>query len=297
MMNAARPLLRNLRLIVAPAMAQGGVFWLSTASAADSPAAPRNVEGIRDNSFFVEEAYNQEPGVVQHIFTLWASQDKLPGDDEERYDFAFTQEWPVFGMTHQFGFTLPYGVVANGRRDSGLGDLLLNYRYQAYFDAASLTAFAPRASLILPTGDDEDGFGEDTVGGQLNLPFSTTVGDDWFVHLNAGTTYLPDAASAGDRDLWHWHLGASAIYAPTPDLHFLLEWVGQWEEGANPGGHLDHEFSAILSPGVRKAVNFSNGSQLVAGVAVPIGLTGSAPDYGAFFYLSYEHSFRRKGGD
>jgi hypothetical protein len=27
-------------------------------------------KGIQDNSFFIEEAYNQEPGVVQHIFNL-----------------------------------------------------------------------------------------------------------------------------------------------------------------------------------------------------------------------------------
>ena len=27
-------------------------------------------KGIQDNSFFIEKAYNQEPGVVQHIFNL-----------------------------------------------------------------------------------------------------------------------------------------------------------------------------------------------------------------------------------
>jgi hypothetical protein len=27
-------------------------------------------KGIQDNSFFIEEAYNQEPGVMQHIFNV-----------------------------------------------------------------------------------------------------------------------------------------------------------------------------------------------------------------------------------
>jgi len=27
-------------------------------------------KGIQDNFFFIEEAYNQEPGVVQHILTV-----------------------------------------------------------------------------------------------------------------------------------------------------------------------------------------------------------------------------------
>ncbi len=31
-------------------------------------ATERNVDGIRDNSFFVEEAYNTEMGVGQDIF-------------------------------------------------------------------------------------------------------------------------------------------------------------------------------------------------------------------------------------
>lgn len=260
--------------------------------AGDTP--PRKVDGISDNSFLVEEAYNQEAGVVQHIFTGFYNVNRVPGPDDERYDFSFTQEWPLFDMTHQIGFTVPYSFTDSGAvSDDGIGDLLLNYRYQAFFDEQTLTAFAPRLSLILPTGNDQRGFGEDTVGGQLNLPFSTAIGDEWFVHLNAGTTFLPDAASANDRDLWHYNVGASAIYAATHDLHFLVEWIGAWTEGLNGSGELRHEFSAIISPGVRKAFNFSSGAQLVAGVAAPIGLTDSAPDYGVFLYFSFEHAFRR----
>ena len=43
------------------------IFWVYgltvTASAQQEP-----IEVIEDNSFLIEEAYNQEPGVVQHIF-------------------------------------------------------------------------------------------------------------------------------------------------------------------------------------------------------------------------------------
>lgn len=35
-------------------------------------------EKIEDNSFLVEEAYNQEPGVIQHIFT-WQKKRKVLG--------------------------------------------------------------------------------------------------------------------------------------------------------------------------------------------------------------------------
>ena len=50
--------------------------------------AARQEPPIQDNSFLVEEAYNQERNVVQHISTfsrLWNSKD---------WSYSFTQEWP-----------------------------------------------------------------------------------------------------------------------------------------------------------------------------------------------------------
>jgi hypothetical protein len=39
----------------------------SVAPVVTSIASEPLAKGIQDNSFFIEEAYNQEPGVVQHI--------------------------------------------------------------------------------------------------------------------------------------------------------------------------------------------------------------------------------------
>src|ERR1041384_3024217 len=98
---------------------------------ADSPA--RNVDGIMDNSFLVEEAYNQEPGVVQHIFTASYGVKQLAGPDDKAWNPTFTQEWPVFSQRHQFSYTVPYYFLeSGGQSKDGLGDILLNYRYQAY---------------------------------------------------------------------------------------------------------------------------------------------------------------------
>ena len=46
--------------------------WLAQTPAASPPApsGPPAPPGIADNSFLIEEAYNQEHGVVQHISTL-----------------------------------------------------------------------------------------------------------------------------------------------------------------------------------------------------------------------------------
>jgi hypothetical protein len=264
-------------------------FSLQSGTAAEPE---RNVDGIMDNSFLVEEAYNQEKGIVQHIGTAQYGVRTGSGPDDQFWQLAFTQEWPLFSQTHQLSYTIPYtSLHTAGQTDSGLGDVMLNYRLQAYFHEETLTAFAPRASLILPTGDPDLGLGEDTVGFQGNLPFSTTIGDKAFLHLNAGFTYLPNSASAGDRDLTHFNSGASFIYAPLRDLNFMLEWVGYWNETRNPGASRERGFLSLISPGVRKAFDFAESTQLVLGLGVPIGLTDESPDIGVFLYISFEHPF------
>ena len=147
---------------------------------------------------------------------------------------------------------------------------------------------------MLPTGDKKLGFSDDTVGYQVNLPFSTALGDRWFAHLNAGLTYLPEASSRPTRDLLHYNGGASVIYAATRNTHFLLEWIGNWNELADPGLPSERHFASVISPGVRHAFNFAGQSQLVVGLAAPVGLTAPAPDYGVFLYLSFEHGIRRR---
>jgi hypothetical protein len=261
--------------------------------AAEETESTRNVEGIMDNSFFIEEAYNQERGVVQHILNILYSFERGGVEDQHGLDFVFTQEWPVFTQKHQFSYTVPYSFANLGDDSTdGIRDMLLNYRYQAYLDEETLTAFAPRFSLILPTGDEDRGFGSDTVGYQWNLPFSTTLGDSWFVHANVGLTFRPNAGPSPRQDLVDYNVGASAIYALTKDFHLMVEWVGFWNESQDNGG-TSTEFQSLISPGIRRAFNFVGGQQLVLGIAVPVGLTDETADVGVFGYVSFEHAFAR----
>lgn len=50
---------------------------------------------IQDNSFLLEEAYNQEAEVVQHI------QSFMYMKRSKDWVYTFTQEWPVPDETHQ----------------------------------------------------------------------------------------------------------------------------------------------------------------------------------------------------
>lgn len=252
------------------------------------------VRGIQDNSFFVEEAYNQEAGVVQHILGAGYRFDRVRGLDTRGWDMTFTQEWPVPNQTHQLSYTIPYTFEqTTGSQGNGVGDLLLNYRWQAYFDETTLTAFAPRFSLILPTGDAASGFGDDSVGFQWNLPFSRALGPRWYVHANAGLTFLPEAGlKPFTTDLVHYQIAASGIYAMSRTFHLMLESTATWQEanlgGIGGRGATGRDLLALIAPGARYAINLKSGAQIVVGAAVPLGLTAAAPDYGAFLYFSFE---------
>ena len=257
--------------------------------------AERPIDVIEDNSFLIEEAYNQDPGVVQHIFTA------IYNNDSRRrgWTFAFTQEWPVFSQDHQFSYTIPsYHLRDGGDRVSGVGDILLNYRYQALTEDDVKPAFAPRFSLILPTGGRSNGTGNNVVGYQFSLPFSKKIADRFATHANLGLTYLPHVRALLDnatgqqspkRSLVSYNVGASGIYALFSRFHLMLEWVGNFEQGINENGRKAREFKPIISPGFRTAIVNEDKLQIVVGAASPIGLSRKADNHGAFLYFSVEH--------
>src|SRR5207244_1205104 len=117
---------------------------------------------IIDNSFLIEEAFNQDAGTVQTIGTVRMSA-------RNDWESSLTQEWPLLGHTHQVSYSIPYAATTGAR---GVGDVMLNYRFQLMGDRNGTPAFSPRLSLILPTGSSARGLGEGGVGWQMNLPFS-----------------------------------------------------------------------------------------------------------------------------
>lgn len=272
--------------------------------ASANEAEPGEQVGIQDNSFLVEEAYNQEPGVVQHIFNWQQTWDRN-GGTTRTFDFVFTQEWPIGAQLHQFSYTLPVSAFSNNPGgapvldEEGFGDMLLNYRLQLTTEVNGWPAIAPRFSLILPTGNEHEDLGNGEIGYQFNLPISKEVGR-WAVHFNAGLTVLPavergldDGSVSPHHDLIGYNLGASAILLANPKLQPLVELVADWSPEINESGGVDIPFALILSPGFRYAPYTKGNTQIVVGAAAPIGLSQDAADIGVFLYLSIEHAFKK----
>lgn len=243
----------------------------------------RLAKGVQDNSFLIEEAYNQDAGVVQHIASL-----RRQGHD---WTLNYTDEWPIRSQTHQFSYTVPYLWLKGGAGHvQGFGDVMLNYRYQALTETNTRPAFAPRVSLILPTGDRDKDTGNGSVGYQIGLPFSKIVSDRVTLHANAGVTSYFDVAG---RQPTSYSLGGSAIYAVTRETNLMFETLGEWNESVNAAGGIDRDFTLTILPGIRHAFNLPDEAQLVVGVGAPISFTGSQREYGVFLYLSLEHKFLR----
>ena len=243
---------------------------------------------IADNSFLIEEAYNQEAGVVQHINAFHRSL------RDPRWVYTFTQEWPIGGQRHQLSYTLPILHVASNGGVTGIGDIALNYRYQLLGSAARV-AVAPRFTLLLPTGNAKRALGSGGWGLQVNLPISITLTSRLVTHLNVGTTLIPAATNElGDEARVHnYSAGGSVIWKTLRTFHVLCEITWARDEFVTGPAQRSRDVSVTINPGVRWAHNFPSGLQIVPGIAVPIGLGPSRGERGLFLYLSFEHAFRR----
>jgi DtxR family Mn-dependent transcriptional regulator len=284
LVQAAR-VMALLLMLTLPSLTQS-----AAAQGAVAPAQPSEADSpfkIADNSYFVEEAFNQEPGIFQNIFGA----SRVNGG----WTLAFTQEWPLGTQAHQLSYTVGF---LDGSTAFGSGDTLLNYRFQALTEGPGRPAFSPRMSLLVPTGSVEQGRGDSSYGLQVNLPFSKRRGSVYW-HWNGGFTWLPSAEAPGatagtfeHANLLSPFLAGSAIYALHPMFQLMLENVVAFAH-AFDGIETFRETQYTLSPGFRGGWNVGD-AQIVTGAAIPITWTSGSTEAGLFVYFSYELPFQKK---
>src|SRR5688572_13337603 len=119
---------------------------------------------IEDNSMLIEEAFNQEAGVIQHISNFVV--------DDGNFVYAYTQEIPIPNEKHQLSFGVSYAAMQkpegslfnNNFLTNGFGDILVNYR-PMLMDKNDWALVIPRFTLIAPTGNAWYGLGFGGWGG------------------------------------------------------------------------------------------------------------------------------------
>ena len=249
---------------------------------ATTGAVAQNSPGpIEDNSFLIEEAYNQDAHVIQYISTFYRQRNG-------NWGYNFTNEYPVKGRRNQFSYSININRVGG---TTAVGDTSLNYRYQLVgMKEEDRLAISPRFSVILPTGSWQKGTGTGAVGYQFDFPLSYKLTKKLVTHWNAGTTVTPHSRSTtGDRaKTTAYNLGQSTIYMVSNRFNLMLE--NYWVHNQNVISlHKTAPSETFLvSPGVRWAYNLKSGMQIVPGVAVPLGVGPSHGERGILLYLSFE---------
>jgi len=244
-------------------------------------------QAIEDNSFFIEEAYNQEFRVVQHISTGYYQ------TKTKDFVYTFTQEWPLGCQTHQLSYTIPYQSLGAGFR--GLGNIYLNYRYQLW-DAHNWALIAPRLSIIIPTGNSSRGLGNGVAGAEINLPVSKRFSNEFISHLNIGITLLPHVkgTTVTGGKVYHTLLspfaGISGIWLITENYNLMCEVLWRSSEEIETSGSIVYSSETIVSPGFRYAINIGE-LQIVPGIALPFAFNSKQSALNVFGYLSFEHPF------
>ena len=277
--------MRSTHFILLWSMTAGPVMF----GQAVRPPKEESTKAIEDNSFFIEEAYNQEEGVVQHISNLQYS-----FTHQKDLLYTFTQEWPLGGRDHQLSYTAPISLYSSSH-PGGVGDILINYRYQLV-ENDRWAAVAPRLSVIFPTGSVKSELGAGTTGLQANIPASKRLSQSFVAHLNAGLTYLPNMKDEGGSSgtikhaLTSYNVGASVIWLTAETFNLMLEYTTGFSSDVYEDGTSQRATDTIISPGVRWAINLSS-LQIVPGVGFPIMLGRGTVRTGVFLYLSFEHPF------
>ena len=255
-----------------------------TATPAKAASAPFE---IIDNSFLVEEAFNQEAGIFQNI----ADMVFVDGN----WGFNFTQEWPAssrrsISCRTRCRRSTTETDPASAIRKSTIG---ISYGWRA----RTAGIFAARQ----PGG--ADGRRAATprirIAGPAGQPAVQQAGNDWYWHWNAGVTWLPRAESLDPApntdtrvDLMSPFLAASGIYRVRQMFNLMLESVLRFDELVDETG-TRRETAFILSPGFRGGWNIGE-QQLIVGAAVPITWVDGETEPGLLLYLSYELPFKKR---
>ena len=194
---------------------------------------------IEDRNFMLETGWNRDDAVLQvnSFFFRGATSHELVG------------EWGMRSQRHQLSWTVPF--YNDGK--TGLGDVMLNYRYQFLGDADSRIGIAPRVSLLLPTRDAH--FGERSSGVQVNVPVSAAVTDRLTSHTNAGATWFRDRGETELNLAQSLSLDVTKHVALTVDANYTR---------CNDTSHL-----LVVRPGIQFTLDGPGGLQIAPGVAFP----------------------------
>lgn len=274
--------------------------------AAEPPQAAEPEEP--DFFFFTGGPYTQKKNSPQII---WANRWFLARSGPARaraYVGAGRFEW---GLTQFLEADFEFGALSERERllgvttfaETGPDDLLVGVRYRLLRERSAPFTLTTGPQIIAPLASRRRGLGT----GKAAYAWDTALAKDWggpvFLAASLNLSVRPDVPAfpdgSGPRfDLsavgWGAALGWRALERPragggSHDIHVLLELGGAREDDIEAGKRV-HAAPVLFSPGLRYGFLSRAGQLAEIGLAVPLGLNRSAPDWGLVLQLQYEWS-------
>lgn len=121
-----------------------------------------------------------------------------------------------FGALSQIEIAMP--VAATGRRggrwSGGLGDLAIGVKQALYHSLRRGSIVSVAGEVVLPTGDEDEGFGKGTPVVETFASFGQLFPADAFMHLQGGIELPTDTDKAAREAFWRVVFGKTITQGP-----------------------------------------------------------------------------------
>lgn len=172
-----------------------------------------------------------------------------------------------FGARNQLEIVFPFGYSEqpNGNWTGGhIGDMAIGIKRTLYHNLNSGSIFSLTGEVILPTGDEDIGFGSGTTILEPFASYGQILPLNGFLHVQTGLEYPVLQDKAGNEAFWRAALGKR--FNPNP-------WGTTWSPMVEILGSRELESGAVnhwdIAPQVQVTLNTRQNIMLNVGVRIP----------------------------
>lgn len=216
-----------------------------------------------------EKAFPEDEAVISSTIDL-------EGDGGFSNELVFEKR---FGPRNQLEIAVPFGwkeQVESGDPGlstdwtGGVGDVAIGWKRAVWHDLSRGSIFSATAEIILPTGDESDGFGKGTAIFEPFVAWGQILPADGFVHVQAGLEIPFESDRADEEAFWRAAIGKSLtegmfgrVWSPMIEILGGRELVSgaevQWDAVPQFQVTLNQRQHVMANVGVRFPINNRDG--------------------------------------
>ena len=238
------------------------------------PAWPRGELNL-PRPLVTEKAYVEDEAV-------WTTSIATEGKDAITNELVYERR---FGARNQIELKFPFGLqqtTSEGAWNGGIGDLTVGAKRAVFHDLGRGSIFSVGAEMILPTGDEEQGFGKGTVVFEPVVAFGQILPSEGFLHAQAGVKLPAERSDLAEQEIF-WRFVGGRTFTPKPwgrTWSPMLEVLAATEL---EGGDVDWD----VLPQIQVSLNQRQHVLANVGVRLPVTNT-EARDTALLFYVLWD---------